>query len=148
MKKRIIHIATIVVACALLVGAATWLTLPGEEYHMMLHRNVFESIAYLNDDTEVQIPIEVMLTDFRIENTTTDQGNDTLYIFSLLLQPTGNTSPEKIKDITLQPLQTETYLHYNIYIEQFSYNKAEDRLIAFIKIERLRYQLLLNSLNL
>ena len=50
--------------------------------------------------------------------------------------------------INLQPLQTETYRHYNIYIEEFIYNEAEGRLIVFLKLERLRYQLLLNSLNI
>ncbi|MCQ2343840.1 MAG: hypothetical protein MJ002_02815 [Paludibacteraceae bacterium] len=147
MKKRIINIAIVVVVAAILIAVATWLTLPAEEYHMLLHRNIFENIAYLDDDTEVQLPIEVMLADFHVENTTTDNGIDTLYTFSLLLQPTGNTSPEYIKDITLQPLQTETYKHYDIYIDEFIYNEAEGRLIVFIKLERRRYQLLLNTLN-
>ncbi|MBQ0082651.1 MAG: hypothetical protein KBT41_05160 [bacterium] len=148
MKKRLLHILIAIVVVALLLGVATWLTLPAEEYHMLLHRNVFENIAYLDDDTEVKLPIEVMLADFRVENTTTDQKNDTIYTFSLLLQPTGNTAPEHITDINLQPLQTETYRHYNIYIEEFIYNEAEGRLIVFLKLERLRYQLLLNSLNI
>ena len=147
MKKKIIKIIVTLVVIVALIGVATWLTMPVEECHLQLHRNVFDNIAFTEDNQEVRLPFEVMIASFCNENTTTNAADSVNYRISLLVQPMGNADPEKIENLDVHLLETATYNHHELYVEDFVYDEQEDRLIAFLKVERRRYQLMLNWLG-
>lgn len=144
MKKKIIKIVITVLVVVALIGVATWMAMPAETYHLYLHENIFEREAYCDDNTATELPFEVMLTGIkRVEK----EGADSAYCFSLLMQPCGNRDPRAIESFELEPLQTESYRHFNFYIEEFAFNEKEGRMQVFLCVEKRRYQLVLSRID-
>ena len=137
MKKLIISIVIILP----LIGIAAFATLPASNTHVYLHQNWFERTGYTDDNAEVELPFEVMLSDFSLSEDSTMQ-------FQLLVQPVGNADPNAIEIYDLEPLQTERYGHYNLFVEEYSYNESLGKLQIFLTVEQLHYQLWLSKLGL
>lgn len=144
MKKKITKYIVIGLVVIALIGAATWLSMPYETYHIYLHENYFEYEAYREDNSPVDLPFEVMLTGIK---KVARHDTDSVYCFSLLMQPRANHDPRRIVAFDIEPLQTETYNHYNFFIEQFAYNEQERRMQVFLTVEKRRYQMVLSKLD-
>lgn len=136
-KKIIISLAIVLP----LIGLGAYATLPAKKMHVYLHQNWFERVGYTDDNAEVELPFEVMMSEFEAKE------NSTIKV-QLLIQPTGNAEAGKIEIYDLEPLQTESYRGYNFYIEEYSYNEQMGKLQIFLTIEQLHYQLWLSTLGL
>lgn len=136
-KKIIITLAIVLP----LIGLGAYATLPASKTHVYLHQNWFERTGYTDGNAEVELPFEVMMCEYEAV------GDSTLKV-QLLVQPLGNADANKIEIFNIEPLQTESYKHYNFFIEEYSYNKDLNKLQIFLSIEQLHYQLWLSKLGL
>ena len=82
------------------------------------------------------MPLEIMLTDFRADTTTSDGT----YIATTLLQLRGNNSPDGIIQLTFHPYQVHTFLNHRLYIEKYSYSSQTQQLSVIMTVEQRRYQ--------
>jgi len=139
MKAKNFIIALAIVLPLIALGA--YATLPAKIMHVYLHQNWFERIGYDEENAEIELPFEVMMSECEAI------GDSTIKV-QLLVQPLGNAEPERIEIFNLEPLQTESYKHYNIFIEEYSYNEEMGKLQIFLKIEQLHYQLWISKLGL
>ena len=136
-KKIIITLAIVLP----LIGLGAYATLPASKTHVYLHQNWFERTGYTDGNAEVELPFEVMMCEYEAV------GDSTLKV-QLLVQPLGNADANKIEIFNIEPLQTESYKHYNFFIEEYSYNEDLNKLQIFLSIEQLHYQLWLSKLGL
>jgi len=139
MKAKKFLIALAIVLPLIALGA--YATLPAKKMHVYMHQNWFERTGYTDDNAEVELPFEVMMSEFSAEN-------DSTLKVQLLVQPLGNAEANRIEIFNLEPLQTESYNRYNFYIEEYSYNEQREKLQIFLTIEQLHYQLWLSKLGL
>ena len=139
MKTRKIIITLAIVLP--LIGLGAYATLPATKTHVYLHQNWFERTGYTDENAEVNLPFEVMMSEYEAI------GDSTLKV-QLLMQPMGNAEANRIETFNIEPLQTESYKHYNFFIEEYSYNESSNSLQIFLTIEQLHYQLWLSKLGL
>lgn len=144
MKKKAIKYTAVTLAALALIILAALMIQPTANYHVFLHQNIFEWEAYEDDNTAADIPFEVMLSDFHKK---AKEGQDSVYVASIFLQPRGNKDSQAIVNMELEPNQTEHYMHYDLYIEEFAYNETEGKLQVFLKVEQRRYQKLFAKKN-
>ena len=124
-----------------LIGLGVYATLPAKKMHVYLHQNWFERIGYNDENAEIELPFEVMMSDY-------EAINDSTLKVQLFCQPLGNRDPEKIETLVIEPLHTESYDNHSLYIEEYSYNEKMNKIQIFLKIEQLHYQLWLSKLGL
>lgn len=136
--KKYIILSAIVLP---LIGLSTYAIMPAKKMHVYLHQNWFERTGYTDENAEIELPFEVMMCEY-------EAFSDTTLKVQLLMQPLGNADASKIEIFNIEPLQTETYRHYNFFIEEYSYNEDLNKLQLFLSIEQLHYQLWLSKLGL
>lgn len=137
MNKKIKRYIITGAITIVLIIIASWLTQPTDECSLMVHQNIFEHEVYTDGNTSVDIPFEVMLTDFK-RDTTCPAETDTAYTATLLLQPRGNDEPENIEIANLHRMETYKYMHYQVYIREYTFNPENGKLAVILGIERLR----------
>lgn len=136
MKKKIPIIIATSLCIAIIIATIVWSCQTITRYHVILHHNFFEHMAYTDQNTEASMPLEIMLTDFRADTTTSDGT----YIATTLLQLRGNNSPDGIIQLTFHPYQVHTFLNHRLYIEKYSYSSQTQQLSVIMTVEQRRYQ--------
>ena len=112
---------------------ALWYLFPTRTWSMILHRNVFQSEYFLEDQIQQISPIEVMLVDAVPDST--DTTNPDQFTFLLCLKY------DNILEETT--LTTTSRLHiegYTISLKSFSYDKHTQRIVCFLEFRKRRFR--------
>ena len=112
---------------------ALWYLFPTRTWSMILHRNVFQSEYFLDDQIKQISPVEVMLVDAVPDST--DMGNPDKFQFQLCLKHN-----DIVKEETLTTTSRLSMDVYTVALKNYSYDKHTQRIVCFLEFRRRRFR--------